>query len=199
MWQLKTSNETKRIYVNSATGSVCTQTMCYTDKDGNKWFSFDDLLSLPYTRNFAATKVSSLYALGLSKDDLFGFINRGKELTKSNDKEKYEKLYAAFLDFENKANSATDAIKQMSALACIYYTLNDEPIDGFDNNLQIKKMSLMEGDLEMHSFFLKHQIEVTENYMKSLNLLSKIVLPTEIELLDHSNLKLNEPQNQNVT
>lgn len=199
MWQLKTNEPTKRIYVNQATGSVCTQTMCYTDKEGNKWWQFDDLLSLPYTRNFAATKVSSLYALGLSKDDLNSHINGLKSILKSADKDKYEKAYALVLDFENKANSATDAIKQMSALACIYYTLNDEPIDGFDNNLQIKKMSLMEGDLEMHSFFLKQQIEVTENYMKSLNLLSKIVLPTEIELLDHSSLKLNEPQNQNVT
>lgn len=196
MWQLKTNNDNKRIYVNQATGSVCTQTMCYTDKDGNKWYSFDDLLSLPYTRNFAATKVSSLYALGLSKDDLFGYINNIKSLAKSADKEKYEKIYAATLDFENKANSATDAIKQMSALACIYYTLNDEPIDGFDNNLQIKKMSILEADIEAHSFFLQHQVKATEDYMRSLKLLSQIALPTEINHLSVLKTKLNEQQNQ---
>lgn len=198
MWKLQTGQNNKRIYANDTTGSVCTQTMCYTDKDGNKWWQFDDLLSLPYTRHFAAMKVSSLFALGLSKDDLNSHIERGKSLVKSNDKEKYEKLYAEFLDFETKANNATDAIKQMSALACIYYTLNDEQIDAFDNNLQVKKMSLMEADLDMHSFFLKQQIEVTENYTKSLNLLSRIALPTEIEPLDHLKMKSDELRNQNV-
>lgn len=199
MWQLKSQSEVKRTYVNNTTGSVCTQTMCYTDKEGNHWWSFDDLLSLPYTRNFAATKVSSLYALGLSKDDLSSHINGLKSILKSQDKDKYERAFALVLDFENKSNSATDAVKQMSALSCVYYTLNDEPIDGFDNNLQIKKMSLMEADLEMHSFFLKQQISATENYTKSLNLLSQIVLPTEIEKLVPLEVKSPVSLNLNET
>lgn len=181
MWKIKSDSDTKRIYANDTTGSVCTQTMCYTDKDGNKWWQFDDLLSLPYTRSFAATKISSLYALGLSKDDLFGFINNVKSLSKSNDAEKYEKIYAATLDFESKASTATDAIKQMSSLTCVYYTINDEAIDGFDNNLQIKKMSILEADIDAHCFFLDKQIKVTESYMKSLEVLTKIALPTEIK------------------
>lgn len=198
MWQLKKDENNKRIYINSVTGSACTQTMCYTDKEGNKWYQFDDLMSLPYTRNFAATKISSLFAIGLSKDDLNSHIDGMKSILKSNDKDKYEKAYALILDFENKANNATDAIKQMSSLACIYFTINDESIDGFDNNLQIKKMSLMEADLEMHSFFLKQQITATENYMKSLTILSKIALPSEIDKLVPLEMKSEELRSQNV-
>lgn len=177
MWKLTKEENNKRIYQNSQTGSQCTQSMSYTDKDGNNWYSFDDLTAIPYTRTFAATKISSLYALGLSKEDLSGFILKQKAILKSTDSEKYEKAFALLLDFENKANNATDAVKQMSSLVCVYFTLNDEPIDSFDNNLQVKKMSLIESDLEMHSFFLNLLIDRTEHYMTSLNLLSQIVLP----------------------
>jgi hypothetical protein len=179
MWQLKVDQENKRRFQNSATGSQCTQSRVYTDKEGNEWFAFDDLTSIPYTRNFAATKISSLYALGLSKDDLAGFISKQKAILKSNDQEKYEKAFALLLDFEGKANNATDAVKQMSSLVCVYFTLNDEPIDSFENNLQIKKMSLVEADIEMHAFFLNMLIDLTEHYTTSLNLLSTIVSPKQ--------------------
>lgn len=174
MWKLSNQHPDKRIYTNSETHSQCTQTMCYTDSDGNTWWEFDSLTSIPYTRNFAATKISSLYALGLSKDDLSSHINGLKNILNSNDKEKFQKAYALVLDFETKANSATDAIKQMSSLVCVYFTMNDEPIDSFDNNLQIKKMSLLEADPEMHTFFLKKQIDATERYTNFLNSISEI-------------------------
>lgn len=198
MWQLKTQDDKKRIYINSATGSTCSQTQCYTDKDGNKWYSFDDILSMPEMRRFVSQKISSLYSLGLSKDDIAAHVDGMKSILKSNDKEKYEKLYANILDFESKANNATDAVKQLSALSCVYFTINDEPIDSFGNDLQIKKMALMEADLEMHSFFLRMQIDLIERYHQRLNLLSQIVLPTETELSDHLKLKSEELRSQNV-
>jgi hypothetical protein len=181
MWKLIKDEENKRVYNNATTGSTCTQSMLYVDKEGNKWWGFNDLMTLPYTRNFAATKISSLYSLGLSKDDLNGHIGNLKKILKSSEPDKYEKAYAQVLDFESKAANATDAVKQMSSLVCVYYTLNDEAIDGFDNNLQIKKMSLLEADIEMHGFFLKNQIDRTEHYMQSLNLLSQIASPMENE------------------
>lgn len=183
MWQLLTNKDSKRVYTNQATGSKCLTSKLYTDKEGNDWYGFDDLMTLPYTRQFAATKISSLYALGLSKDDLSGHINGMKSLLKSTDPEKFEKCYANLLDFESKANNATDAIKQMSSLVCVYFLLNDEPIDSFDGSLQLKKMSLLEADFDMHSFFLNRQIQTTEQYSAHLNLLSQIVLPEGIERL----------------
>lgn len=174
MWNLETEKDGKRNYINSSTGSRCTTTKLYTDKDGNDWYGFHDLLAIPYTRNFAATKISSLYALGLSKDDLSAHITGLKSILKSDDKEKYEKAFANVLEFENKANNATDAIKQMSSLVCVYYLINDEQIDSFDNNLQIKKMSLLEADIDLHCFFLSHQTSAIESYTRHLNLISQI-------------------------
>lgn len=177
MWKLTKEENSKRYYTNSQTGSACTMSMVYTDKDGNKWYCFDDLTQIPYTRTFAATKISSLYALGFSKEDLTGFVSKQKTILKSTDPDKYEKAYAMLLDFENKANNATDAVKQMSSLVCVYFTLNDELIDSFDNGLQVKKMSLLEADPEAHAFFLKLLVNLTEHYMISLNLISQIASP----------------------
>lgn len=179
MWKLNNETGDIRTYSNSATGSKCETKKVYQDKEGNSWFMFSDLMTIPYTRNFAATKISSLYALGLSKDDLFGFINTLKQLSKSNDGEKYEKIYAATLDFENKANNATDAVKQMSSLVCVYFLLNEEGIDSFDGALQSKKMVLLEADTDMHAFFLTMQIEATERYQAHSNLLLQIVSPKQ--------------------
>lgn len=174
MWKLLNDENGKRTYANEY-GSKCIQSLCYQDKEGNNWYSFDDLLTLPYTRNFAATKVTSLYALGLSKDDLTVFIDKMKGLLKSDDREKYEKIYAQVLDFEQKASNATHAIKQMTALTCVYFTIGDEPIDAFDGVLQSKKMALIEADPAMHTFFLNRQMQVTEDYTMRLQQLSQIV------------------------
>jgi hypothetical protein len=72
-----------------------------------------------------------------------------------NDTEKYEKAYSLLMDFESKAMNATDAVKQMSSLVCVYFTINDEPIDSFDGKLQDRKMSILEADYEAHCFFFE--------------------------------------------
>lgn len=174
MWQLKSEQDNKRIYQNSQTGSQCSTSLIYKDKEGNNWWGFDNLMELPYTRSFAATKITSLFALGLSKDDLNKHISGLKTILRSNDAEKYEKAYSAVLSFESMATNATDAIKQMSSLVCVYNLLEEEQIDSFDNSLQIKKMSILEADTDAHSFFLNRQILATEDYMNHLNLISQI-------------------------
>lgn len=170
MWTLQSDQNGKRIYTNFLTNSQCVQTLCYTDKEGNKWYEFADLISIPFTRTFAANKITSLYALGLSIEDANMFFTKHKATLKSKDAgEKYETAYAELLDFENKFKTAADPLKQMSSLVCVYFTINDEPIDSFGGELQIKKMSLLEADIEMHSFFLKRQIVLIENYKNFLN------------------------------
>ncbi len=174
MWKLTKQEDGKRVYTDSTTGSKCNQSKCYTDKDGNEWFLFDDVMSMPYTRNFAAAKINSLYSLGLSKEDMNKHIDGLKKILNSDDKEKYQKAYANILEFETMANAA-DPVKQMSSLVCVYFTINDEPIDSFQNDLQIKKMFLLEADIEMHSFFLNKQIKFTQDYTQSYAMLSRIV------------------------
>lgn len=181
MWKLETDKDKQRIYINSVTNSRCVQSQCYVDKEGNKWYSFNDLSAIPYTRQFAATKISSLYQLGVTKDDLDSHITGLKNILRSQDKDKYEKAFANVLDFESKVQNASDAVKQMSSLVCVYFTINDEPIDSFEGTLQAKKIALLEADYDMHAFFLKRQIELTESYLISSNIISQIALNKQDE------------------
>lgn len=175
MWQL-TKDGDKRTYTNSATGSKCETSKVYTDNQGNDWYGFADLMQIPYTRQFSATKVSSLYALGLSKDDLNTFLTKHKATLKSNDPEKYEKAYAELLEFQNMVENATDPIKQLSSLVCVYYMLSDEIIDSFENSTQLRKLSILEADPNAHAFFLSRQIEDIESYTSRLKQLSEMSL-----------------------
>lgn len=175
MWKLESETNSTRVYRNSTTNSECKQTMCYTDHDGNLWWEFIDLISIPFTRSFAATKITSLYSLGLTMEDVNAFLGKHKATLKSADGEKYERAYAELLDFESKIKAAADPIRQMTSLVCVYFTMNDEPIDSFMNEMQLKKMSLLEVNPYMHSFFLSRQIELLERYKNSLSPVSPTV------------------------
>lgn len=176
MWQLSSEKDGKRIYKNSTTNSECVQSKCYTDYEGNTWWEFNDLISLPFTRNFAANKVTSLFAFGLTPDDASEFFTRHKATLRSKDAgEKYEQAFAETLEFENKFKAATDPVKQMSSLVCVYYTMNDEPIDSFNGTIQLKKLALLEAQPEMHNFFLQRQITLIERSQAFLKTHSQIV------------------------
>lgn len=175
MWQLKSFSDTERLYFNPQTGSQSPMTLVKIDLDGNKWWRFDNLFMMPFSRQFAATKITSLYQLGLTKDDLAHHVNSLKALLKSSDKDKYEKCYGQLIEFENKAESATNAVRQMSSLVCVYYTMNNEDIDSFIDSVQYKKMAILEADQELHSFFLSDQIKLIENYNQHLGILSQTV------------------------
>lgn len=176
MWRLEKETKKEKVYRNSVTNSECKQALSYVDKEGNTWWEFTDLVAMPFTRNFAATKITSLYTAGLTTEDVIQFISKQKAILKSKDSgEKYEQAYAEILDFENKVKNASDPIRQMSSLVCVYFTINDEPIDAFLNDTQLQKISLLEADANMHSFFLKRQIVLIENYKTFLSSISQIV------------------------
>jgi hypothetical protein len=159
MWQLLTEKNNQRVYQDTATRTECILTKCYTDREKNTWWEFQDLATMPFTRDFAANKISSLFALGLTPEDIDQFFIQHKATLRSKDNgEKYEIAYSEIIEFEKKIKQATDPVKQMSSLVGVYFTINDEPIDSFSDTIQLKKMSLLESDPEMHAFFLQRQI-----------------------------------------
>jgi len=168
MWTLKEEKDGKRFYENPNTGSKCITEKIYSDKDGNDWFGFINLIALPFVRNFAAQKITSLWVLGLRKDDIDNYIIESKAILNSNDKEKYEKAYANVLEFEKKSLKETDPLKQQSALLPVFFLLNDELIDSFENSLQLRKLSLLESDPALHSFLLSKQLSNIEHYTNDL-------------------------------
>ncbi len=194
MWQLTSETDIKRNYRNDATGTTCSTSYVYTDVEGNRWFTFDNLFTLPFMRQFAATKISSLYQIGLSKEDIEGHINGLKTTLKSNDTDKYEKCYALVLDFESKFDDATNVIKQIASLVCVYNMLEDERIDVFEPEVQEKKKQILDVDLNAQAFFLRSQIERTEIYGNRLDLFSKTASAIREDISEATGLNGVEPK-----
>jgi hypothetical protein len=140
-------------------------------------------------RQFAATKISSLYQVGISKEDVTQHVQNLKAVLQSSDTLKYEKAMAYVIDFENKFNDATNAVKQISSLVCVYNVMNEERIDIFDLSVQDYKLKMIEADPELHTFFLKRQIERTETYGKVLDQFSKTASAMGKGILEATGLK----------
>lgn len=199
MWEKTSDTGEKREYRNPATGSQLTTSWVYKDKEGNDWYSIDNLFTLPFMRQFAATKISCLYQIGLSKDDMLSHINGMKTMLRSTDPEKYDKAMSLVIDFENKMNDATNAIKQISSLVCVYNLLGDERVDIYDLQIQDLKQKILEADPDAQSFFLKRQIERTETYGNRLDLFSKTASAIREDILEATILKPTGQNGQNGT
>jgi hypothetical protein len=192
MWvKIKETLDTKE-FRNQDTGGELTLKKVYTDTAGNIWWEITNLFLLPKIRILAAQKISQLYQVGLSVDDIENHINAMKNLLRSEDKEKYDKAMQAMLNFEDNYRNATNASRQMSSLVCIYYLLNDERIDAFDMAIQDHKINILMVDMDAQAFFLTKQIDRTETYGTALNALSKTASLINADTLEAIHLKSTE-------
>jgi len=128
--------------------------MIYTDGSGNNWWAFEDLLQMPFIRKKAAEKVSQLYGVGITKEDLTGFITKIKATLRGPDAERYEKVYSEVLNLESIIESTVDPVKESLSLCTIYIMQDDERIDNFSYQQAARKIELWTLDTDAQAFFL---------------------------------------------
>ena len=174
-WRIQSETATMRIYENDTNSSTIQTDLIHTDKMGNKWYGFYDLFSIPYLRIAYSKTISDLFGIGLTVDDLKKWIANEKKILKSNDPEKYEKLYAAVLEKEQAITGAIDPIQQHLAIATIYVLSSTEQIDFYSPTIAEQKLQLWKLDQDAQSFFLSWHIERMANYTKHLSNPSPIV------------------------
>ncbi len=172
-WQLKTQTDKDRTYINSQTGTEIKTSLIHIDQLGRNWWGFHDLLSIPYIRIAYSKTVSDLFQIGLTADDLKSWCTKEKALLRSNDPEKYEKLYSMVLEKESAVKNAADPLKQHLALATIYILDDQERIDYFSHDLMSEKLKKWELDYEAQAFFLTWQTDRISQFSMLLNNLSQ--------------------------
>ncbi len=168
-----------RTYINDRTSTEVKTELLYTDKAGQRWWGFQDLFKIPYIRTAYAKHISDLFTIGLSLKDIVGWCSEEKTLLKSDDPEKYEKLYSLILEKEKIATVTADPIKQHLALCTIYVLADDERIDYFDDQVANDKMILWNADMAATSFFLTWHSRHIADYTKTLNRISQTVSKLE--------------------
>ena len=165
----------KRLYRNEAGIEIKTSEI-YKDQDGTVWFGFDDLFKIPIMRLSMARHISDMFTMGLSLKDILDWCNQEKALIKSNDPEKYEKLFQLILEKERLANYTADPVRQHLALCTVYILSGDERIDYFDEEESGRKLKLWAGMVDAIPFFLTWYNVITRDYIKDLKSISQTVL-----------------------
>jgi len=168
-----------RTFRNERTGSETKLSMIYKDKDGGQWWAFNDLYKIPVQRMSMAMNITDLYSIGLTLKDIQTWCNQEKTLLRSNDPEKYEKLYSLILEKERIATFVSDPLKQQIALCTVYIISDEERIDIFDEQKAEEKLKLWKGFPEMISFFLTWHSNQMQHFLKSLDKISTTVLKLE--------------------
>lgn len=172
------NNKAVRVYRNDRTGTEVKTEHIFTDKEGKKYFGFSDLFKIPYIRSVYAKHINDLYGLGLSLKDLLAWCAKEKELLRSEDSEKYEKLYAMVLEKERIVQHSADPIRQHLALCTVYVLSEDEPVDFFSESVAEDKLTAWQHDIEAVTFFLNWHHEHMQRYTallkKSLKTVSKV-------------------------
>lgn len=154
MYELVNETGSRRTYRSKITGTEIFTKVIYTDGSGGKWWAFEDLLQMPFIRKKASEKVSQLYGVGFTKEDLSGFATRLKTILKGNDTEKYEKSFSEVLNFESIVEATADPVKESLSMCAIYILSNDERIDNFSYGLAAEKIKIWAIDLDAQAFFL---------------------------------------------
>lgn len=174
MFQLTKQEDKRRTYTSTVTGTDVTTKLIYTDKNGMDWWTFEDLLNIPFIRKKAAEKASDLYGRGFTNDDLKAFIEMQKITLKGSDSDKYERAYSEILQLEKIVETTIDPIKESLSLCTIYILGNEERIDTFSFRDAEEKISSWALDLDSQAFFLTYFLDGIVNYTKCLKDISQI-------------------------
>jgi hypothetical protein len=171
---IRIDNTAKREYKNTLTGNPLTTYLLKTDDHGNKWWTFEDLYSLPLMRQMASSKISRLFGGDLLLSDILEKCEEGKAECKGTAPDKYERVYAKWLELETLAKTMADPVKQHTALCTVYLLLNDEGPGEYSQAQQNSKMEILATDVSLQTFFLTWWSEAIGRYGKDLQGLSLI-------------------------
>lgn len=167
-----------RTYVNTLTGTEISTYHLYTDAQGWRWWTFEDLFGLPFMRQLAAKKVADLYGHDLSLQDILAHTAQLKGLLRSQDAERYEKAYAKVLELETLSTAMADPVKQCIGLCTVYLLLEDEAPDVYFQPTQNRKLASLAVDVDAQAFFLSWWTDHMRRSGRLLKGLSRIVSTT---------------------
>lgn len=164
-YKLISETKKERIYSN---GTIQVKTVFLR----KGWWAFDDFLQVPFIRSAYAKQIEDNYTYGTNAFDLKDFFAGVKELLKSKDSEKYEKLYAIILEKEESIAAIISPIKQQLAMCAVYVLGPDEEIEKFSEEAATVKINSW--TTEESLFFVNWYNDKLQNYYTVFNLIDKI-------------------------
>lgn len=133
---------------------------CYKDIDGNRWYEFKNMLSLPTRRAIAGEVATKWSSMNITKETLQKSIGAMKDFA---DKGKIVDMFHLLKELEFRLEYICEE-KTLIDLACCYFILEGEDIKQMNSNWQDKKKEILDRDDDAKSFFLQKAWQYTTNY-----------------------------------
>lgn len=141
----------------------------YTDKFGNSYYKLRHAASMPHIRAIAAETSVRYAQMAVTRDVLETLID---EAIEAQNKQDLVRAGSKLMEIKTRLLFAAEE-RTLLTLATVYFYIEGEPIDSYDNYWQEKKMTLWEQDNTARDFFLELAWQSTLQYnsMSELNII----------------------------
>lgn len=171
MYKLINESEKQRTYQSDVTGTEVFTSLLYTGSDGEKFWGFDDLFSMPTQRKIAAQRITDLFSAGVTADEIKETLTDIKGLIKANNP---DQAMFKVQQLEENISHANDITKQATSLAAIYILTDTERIDTINQAFIMSKIERWKTFEDEQAFFLTWLLDITTAYTRLSGQLSQI-------------------------
>lgn len=144
-WFKKTQQAVKNISRKIAVNKV------YTDKFGNDWFEYANVMQLPAKRAISAEVATRFADMNLTKANLQVLMN---EMKKKANEGNIVELFTLLGEIEYRLNFIGEE-ETLMELACSYYLIGDEDETDMNDFYKQKKMEVFRKDNDAKNFFME--------------------------------------------
>lgn len=139
------------------TGSVIPLTKIFTDSDGDDWFEYTNMLTMPSKRAIAAEVATRFAEMNMTKDQLKTMVEAMKKSANSGNIVEMFHLLAEIewrLEFIGEQNT-------MIELAASYYVLDGEDETEFNDVFKMRRIEKLNNNPVVRDFFVQRALMST--------------------------------------
>jgi hypothetical protein len=161
-WFKRKQQQKENIKVETVvkTGSKVPLKEVYVDKDGRKWYEFENPLMIPAKRAIAAEVATKMQEMNLTKDALTQLIAKMKEYANQG---KIVDLFSILHEIEFRLNFIAEEETLINLAAC-YFVIDGEDETEFSEVEKNNKVNYIKSNSEAFNFFVQRAFEFTTKY-----------------------------------
>lgn len=161
-WFKRKQQQKENIKVETVvkTGSQVPLREVYIDKDGRKWYEFENPLMIPAKRAIAAEVATKMQEMNLTKDVLLELMAKMKEHA---NKGQIVDLFAILNEIEFRLNFIAEEETLINLAAC-FFIIDGEDETDFSEVEKKNKVEYIKSNAEAFNFFVQRAFLYTTKY-----------------------------------
>jgi hypothetical protein len=161
-WFKRKQQQKENIKVETVvkTGSQVPLREVYVDKQGRKWYEFENALMIPAKRAIAAEVATKMQEMNLTKESLLELIAKMKEHANNG---KIVDMFSILHEIEFRLNFIAEEETLINLAAC-YFVIDGEDETEFSEVEKNNKVNYIKSNPEAFNFFVQRAFMFTTKY-----------------------------------